>query len=225
MSTLGMVMFRPPDLTSSPSDDHVSAVGSRNRALHQDHVVLDVHLDDFEVPHSDSIRSHAPAHPHPGENARGKAGRAYRTRSAVEHRTVRGIAAAEMMALDHTRETSALADADDVHFFVGLEFVGEHAVARLQIAVRSVPHPELAQEFHAFGGRLFQVSRVRLVDARFLDVFHQAQLHGVISVDGRRLALHHHAWTGLEHRYRHYLAIRRGTPASSRFSYLEFLGS
>src|SRR6185437_14507841 len=77
ISTLGMAMFRPPGpLLFRPPDDHVSAVGARNGALHQDHVVLHIHLDNFKVSHRDSVRSHPPAHAHTGENARRKAGRA-----------------------------------------------------------------------------------------------------------------------------------------------------
>ena len=77
----------------------------------------------------------------------------------MEHRPVRRIAAAEVMALHHAREATALADADHVHFFVGLELVGQHAVARLQVAVDAVAQPELAQELHAFGAGLLQVPR------------------------------------------------------------------
>ena len=46
----------------------------------------------------------------------------------------RRIAAAEVMPLDDARESAALADADHVHFVVGLELVGQNAVARLQVA-------------------------------------------------------------------------------------------
>src|SRR5262249_8870893 len=53
-----------------------------------------------------------------------------------------------------------------------------------------------------------QVPRLRLIDAAFLDVFHQSELHRVITVRGGRLALRHHARTRLEQRHRHGLAVR-----------------
>ena len=45
------------------------------------------------------------------------------------------FAAAEMMALHHAREAAALADADHVHLFLGLELIHQHFVAGLQIVV------------------------------------------------------------------------------------------
>jgi hypothetical protein len=118
------------------------------------------------------------------------------------------IAAPEVMALDDARKSAAFADADYVHFFLGLKFVRQHPIARLQIAVGAFKQPELAQELHALAARLLQVTGLGFRDAGFLGVFHQPQLHGVIPVRGGRFALHHDTGTGLEHRDRHHLAIR-----------------
>ena len=53
----------------------------------------------------------------------------------MEHRAVRRIAAAEMMALHEAGESAALADADHIHLVVRLELVDQDAVARLEVAV------------------------------------------------------------------------------------------
>ena len=50
------------------------------------------------------------------------------------HRTVRRIAAAEVMPLHETSETAALADTDDIDLVVRFEVIDQDAVARLEVA-------------------------------------------------------------------------------------------
>ena len=57
--------------------------------------------------------------------------RADAARSAVEHRTVRRVAAAVVPALHAAGKSLALADAGHIHEFAGLEAVDQHAVADL----------------------------------------------------------------------------------------------
>ena len=50
------VRLRSAWLPLRPPHHDVTAVGSGNRALHQQHVVLGVHFDDFEIPHRHASR-------------------------------------------------------------------------------------------------------------------------------------------------------------------------
>ena len=82
-----------------------------------------------------------------------------------------------------------------------------HAVARLHIAVDAF-QAELPLEAHTLGARLLQMSGTRLGYAGLLGVFHEPDLHGIIAIGSWRLALHHDARSGLDHRNRHYLPVR-----------------
>src|SRR6185369_14477957 len=130
-----------------------------------------------------------------------------RAGGAMEHRSVRAFAAAEMMPLDDAGEPAALADADDVHLVPGLELVHQHLVAGLQIAGAAV-EAKFANELRSLHPGLLQMPRRRLVDAGRLDEFEQAELHRVVAVGGGRLALHHHARSGLEQSDRNHLPVR-----------------
>src|SRR5437867_3492953 len=110
------------------------------------------------------------------------------------------------MAFDDACKPAALADADYVHFIFRLELIHQYLVAGLQIAAAALER-KLPQKTRARAPCLLQVARLRLVDAPFLDVFHQAQLHRIIAIGGGRLALRNHARTSLEQSDRHRLAI------------------
>src|SRR5580658_10058968 len=105
-------------LPFGPPDYDVAAVGAGHRAFHHQHVVLGVHFDDFQVAHRDLFRSHVSAHAHARQNARRETGCADRPGRAVEHGAMRTFAPAEMMPFDHTCETAAVADPDDIHLFL-----------------------------------------------------------------------------------------------------------
>ena len=80
----------------------------------------------------------------------------------MEHRTMRSIAAAEVMPLHKARKPAALADADHIHLLIRLELLGENAIARLEVVV-SLPQAQLLQKLGAFGARLLQMSRLGFV--------------------------------------------------------------
>src|SRR5262249_21469156 len=151
--------------------------------------------------------SHVSRHPHTRKHARRKAGCADRTRRAVEHRTVRRSAAAEVMALHQASESAALAHPDHINLVLGLELIHQNLIAGLQIVIART-EPELAQELRTFHTGLLQMSGGRLVDALRLDELDQSELDRVVAISGRRLTLDHHTWTGLEQRHRHDLPIR-----------------
>src|SRR5580698_7428890 len=136
-------------------------------------------------------------HTHTGNDTRGEARCADRTRRPVMHGAVSRVAAPEMMALHETREAAALRDADDIHFLVRLEVADQHLIAGLHIAFAAL-ETELAQELRALGVALLQVPRLRLVDPLRFHEFVETQLDGVIAVRRRGLPLHDEAGTGLE---------------------------
>src|SRR5260370_25180935 len=194
-------------LSLRPPNHHVAPIWSRYRALHSQHVVLGIHVDDFEVAHRYLRVAHVTAHAHAGHDARRKARCANRAGSPVEHRSVRTLAAAEMMPLDHAGESAALADPDHVHHVFGLELVDQNFVPGLQIAIAAV-ELEFADELRAFHAGFLEMSGGRLIEARRFDELEQSQLDSVIAIGRRRLALHHHARPGLEQSNWNHLPIR-----------------
>src|SRR5262249_21279248 len=134
---------------------------------------------------------HVPRHAHTGKNTRGVRRGADRSGGTMEHRTVRAFAAAEMMTLHQARESTALADADYIHHVLRFELIHADLIAGLEIVVPGT-EAEFAHETRAADTRFFQMSGRGLVQALFLDVLHQAQLNGVITVGGRSLTLHDH---------------------------------
>src|SRR5262249_53233281 len=141
--------------------------------------------------------AHVTGHAHARYDARRIARGADRTRRAVEHRTVRAFAAAKVMALDKTREAAALADADHIDLVLRLELIDQDFIAGLQVA-RSAVEPELTDELGALDSGFLQVPGGWLIEACRLDKLKQSELDSIVAVGGRRLALHHHAWTRLE---------------------------
>src|SRR5882724_5966445 len=195
------------ELSLRPPHQDVRAVRSGHRALDHQHVVLGHDVDHFQIAHRHARVAHVAAHAHTGNHTRGKARGSNRSGSAMEHRTVRAFAAAEMMPLHYARKTAALAHANHVDLVLGLELIHQHLVAGLGIAIARTQR-ELPQVAHASHPGLLEVARFRLVDALFLDVLHQAKLHRIIAVGSGRLALHYHARTSLQQGDRDYLSIR-----------------
>src|SRR2546421_1537771 len=164
-----------------PPHQHVRAVRSGHRALDHQHVVLGDYFDHFQIAHRHARIAHVAAHAHARNYPRGEARGADGAGGAMEHRTVRALAAAEMVTLHHTREAAALAHADDVDHVLGLELIHQHLVAGLEIAIART-HRQLAEVAHTARAGLLEVARFRLIDALFLDVLHQAELHRIIAV-------------------------------------------
>src|ERR1035437_8617305 len=194
-------------LSLRPPHQHVSAIRTRNRALHHQHVVLGVDFDYLQIAHRDLGIAQMSAHAHAGHNPRRIAGCADRSGCPVEHRSVRAFAAAEVVAFDHARKPLALADADDIHLVRGFELTHQHLVAGFQI-VGPGAKLELAHELRAVDAGFLQTAGGGFVDALWLDELEQAELRRVVTVDGRRLALHHHARSGFQQRHRHHPPVR-----------------
>src|SRR5579871_1524919 len=112
-----------------------------------------------------------------------------------------------MMPLDEAREASAFADADHVHLVGGFELVDQNSVTLLQIVIAR-PHSQLAQEFHTVGTRLLEMTGRRLAHARRFGELYQSELHGVVTIRGRRLALDYDAGSGFQQRDWHSLPVR-----------------
>src|SRR4030095_6373883 len=91
-------------------DDQVAPVGARHRPADDQKVVLLVQPDDLEVLDGHAGRAEVPRAAHPRKSPRGKRRSSHRARGPMEHRTMRGGAAPEMMALHDAREPLALAD-------------------------------------------------------------------------------------------------------------------
>src|SRR6185503_19433744 len=94
----------------------------------------------LEVADRDAVGPHVAGHAHALDDARRERRGANRARRPVEHRSVRGAAAGEVMTLDHALEALAAAGADDVHALP----VGEDADVDLVAQLR-----RLAARFHA----------------------------------------------------------------------------
>ncbi len=88
----------------------------------------------------------------------------------------------------------------------GLKSVHQHAVAGLQIVVAAV-HAKLAHELDALGVRLLQVAPNRFGRVLRFRILHQTELNRIVTVGGRRLALHHHARSRLQQRHGHHLPV------------------
>src|SRR6185437_1867606 len=126
----------------------------------------------------------------------------------MEHRSMRGRTAAEMMPLHQARKSPALTGADDIHHVFGLEFFRQHAIALLQVALAGSPaEMKFTQELDTLSARLRQVLRQRFI--LLPEIFHQSELHGIVAVRCRRFPLCHDARASLEQRYRNYLSLRR----------------
>src|SRR3979490_2688449 len=114
------------------------------------------------------------------------------------HGAVRSVSTAEMMAFHKAGKTAALADADHVHLIVRFEFVHQDTVAGLQIAVAIALQTNFAHESRALSASLLQMACLRFGCAGSLHEFEQTQLHRIVAVRPRGLALRNHTWTGFE---------------------------
>ena len=148
-----------------------------------------------------------PAMRMPGSTRDGIAGRADRTRAPGGTSSRATFAAAEVMPLDDARETAALADADHVHLLVGLELIDQHLVARLEVVVAG-PQPKLPRNFTPSTPAFFRCPVAGLLMRAGLMNSIKPELHRVVTVARRRLALDHHARTSLQQRHRHHLPVR-----------------
>src|ERR1700756_3992304 len=109
-------------------DENVLPRRTGNRSPHQQQVFVGIHLDHFPV-----LRGHFGVAHMAGKmlilpDARWDRTAADTARSAVKHRTVRGIAARVVSALHAASKTFTLADPTDIYQLTGFEPVHQHAV-------------------------------------------------------------------------------------------------
>src|SRR5207245_9970395 len=109
----------------------LAAVWSWHGALHQQHFVFAVDLDYLQIPDCDAAGPQVARHAHTWEHPGWEAGRADRTRRAMEHRSMTIVTPAKVMALHEARKAAAFADSDDVDLILRLEFVDQHSNAGL----------------------------------------------------------------------------------------------
>ena len=114
----------------------------------------------------------------------------------MEHRAMAARTTLESVTFDNALESPAFRYASHIDDLVRLEVFGGDLVASLEVAVATA-QLEFAAVLDPVRASLLQVARRGFVDPGGLDVFHQANLNGVIAVARRRLALRDHAWTGL----------------------------
>src|SRR5215472_5306414 len=116
---------------------------------------------------------------------------------AMEHGAVGGVAAGIVPALDAAGKAAALADAGDVNQFAGLKAFHQHTVADFGFVLRFLD-ADFLQDFHRSHVGFLEVAGKGLVDALWLDEFHEAELRGVIAVLFLGAALHDNAGTRLK---------------------------
>jgi len=112
----------------------------------------------------------------------------------------------EMVTLHKTGESAPLADTGDIHLILGLKLIGQNTVTGLQVVITGF-QTELALKSYSVSTGLLEMPRLRLVDARRLDVLEKSDLDGVVSVEHRRFALHHNTRTSLQQGDWHHLSV------------------
>src|SRR5713226_1659499 len=116
----------------------------------------------------------------------------------MEHRTVRGIAAAVVPALDAAGKAFALGHAADVDKFAGLKIFHQHAIADFGFVLRFLD-AHFLQNLHGRHAGFLEVPGHGFVDALRLDEFHEPKLRGFVAVFVHRAALHDNTWPRLQH--------------------------
>src|ERR1041384_4188165 len=184
------------------SDDQQTAPRAGHRPAHEEHVVVWAHGDDREILRGDSLIAHVPRHTLVLEDTSGM--RTVADRAAVAEilvRTVSGVGAAEVMALDYALITFPLAHAGDVDEIAFLEEIADLQLAT-DLEIASVA--ELPQHRDHLAG-LLAVLALGLGQALRL-LLAEADLHRRVPVLARCTLLHDRTRTGVDHGDRHELA-------------------
>src|SRR5262249_37395293 len=113
---------------------------------------------------------------------------------------------AEVMTLHESGKTAPFAHADYVDAILGLEQIHFYRVALLGVfASRGELHlaNKTLRRHVGFG----EMSLRGLGRVPYAAAFHQCELCRLVTFFRGRLALHHHARTGLQYGHRHHLAV------------------
>src|SRR5690606_31540131 len=182
------------------ADQHHAAVGTGNRALDQQQVLLRVDGVNGQVLHGGAGVAVPSRHAEALEDATGGRAAADRARRAVlALGAVRGAQAVEAVALHDTRGALALARAGDVDLLAGLEDVGGDLLAEFVLGgVVGAQFDEVAARRDA---GLLEVTRARLVHLARVDL-PEPELHGGVAVLLRAADLGDDARPGLDDGHR-----------------------
>src|SRR5262249_51099427 len=137
-STTGMISFLLPISLLRLlrlADEDVLAARAGHRSADQQQVLVGVHLDHLQVLGGHLLVAHVPGTVLVLPDSRRERAAADPSGCAVEHGTVRGVAAGVVPALHAARETLALADPADVHQLSGLEVLNQNPVADLGLVL------------------------------------------------------------------------------------------
>ena len=200
-----MITWRLSLLCGLANEDVLPA-GPGNRTANQQQVFVGIHLDDFQVLRGDLHVAHVTRKMLVLPDARRERTAADAARSAMEHRTVRCVAAGIVPALHAAGKSAALADAGDIHQFAVCEVFHQHAIANLGFVFRFL-EAHFLQDLHRSHVGLLEVPGHGLVDALRLDEFHEAELRGVVAVFCLGAALNHNARTRLQNGATHQVAV------------------
>ena len=182
------------------AQEHKSAVRTGNGALDQDQVALRVAFDDFEVERGDAAVAHLTGHATPLEHASGCGAGADRTRGPVLLViAVRCRLALEVVALHHTGEALALADARDVDTIAGDEDIGLYHLADLETG--EVGYTQLGQMAAGRRAGHREVAQLAFRQAGGLGLA-ERELDGAVAVAFWRLQLHDATGPGLDDGHR-----------------------
>src|SRR5262249_16138031 len=152
--------------------------------------------------HTKVLYSHAciaqmSRHPHSLQNAGGVSRRTDGTGSTMEHRAVRGTAAAEMMALHKSGKPTPFASSHDVDKFVPVEDVDHDLIARICAALALNPNLTHKCGWCDFG--LFEMPLHWFGDTFRFHKRDVSKLHGIVAVLLFRLSLADNAGPRLNH--------------------------
>src|SRR5882724_6880249 len=192
-------------------DENVLPGWPRHRSPHQQQVFVGIHLDHFQILGGYIGVAHMPRKMLILPDTRGKRTAANAARSAVKHRTVRGVAARVVPALYTAGKSFALANAADVHQLASLKTVHQYAVTDfgfvLRFAFFGFEDANFAHHLHRRNIGLFEMPGQRFIHTLRLDEFHQSQLRCFVSVFLLAAHLHHNAWTSLQYRAADQIAV------------------
>src|SRR5690606_16998197 len=192
---------------------HVTARRARHRALHGDQAALGVDPDHLEVLRALAHGAHVARHLLAREHAARRLALADRARRAVRQRVaVRGVAHAEVPALDRALEALALGHALDVDLLAHLEDVGLDLAAHLEATDLVVGDAELPQATARLHLGLGQVAGLGLVHQHGA-LAADGDLHGAVAVGLAGLHLGDAVRGGLDQGHRDGLAVLGEHPA------------
>src|SRR4051794_4620011 len=131
-----VTFFVPPRTGALAIGPHLHHAVARpgDRAAHEQQVLAGADVDDGQAALGDALVAHLARPADALEHTRRRRRRADRARRAHVVRAVARGATTEVVALDGALETLALADARHADLLAGLEGLGGHGVADLQLA-------------------------------------------------------------------------------------------